>query len=157
MAWDNVKIFGKVSFTHTIIHPANGKSVGDFLGTIVKGRVDHGIGRIVPHSHRDTRSQPKRRFQFLLLLVEAKPAFNLDRALPQLLVYLGSPPSRLRRKRSNAAVYGVVSGGHSFILVTITHYGELKQSKRFEITQGDMRTVLGTAPACTLHNPAKDV
>jgi hypothetical protein len=43
--WDdiNIKIFGEVSFSHTITHPANGKLVGFFLGTIVNGRVDRGI------------------------------------------------------------------------------------------------------------------
>jgi hypothetical protein len=142
--WDNVKIFGEVSFSHTIIRPVNGKSVGDFLGIIVNGRVDHGIGRIVTHSRRDQTSQPKRRFQSLLLVVEAKTAFSLERALPQLVVYLGSlHQSRLRRGRSNATVYGVVSDGYSFIFATVTHDGVLKRSKYFEVKGGDMQTVLG--------------
>jgi hypothetical protein len=54
--WDNVKIFGKVSFSHMITRPANGKSVGDFLGIIVNGRVDHGIGRVVPYSPADKQT-----------------------------------------------------------------------------------------------------
>jgi hypothetical protein len=138
--WDNVKIFGKVSFSHMITRPANGKSVGDFLGTVVNGRVDHGIGRVVPYSCADT----KRRFQSLLLVVEAKTALNLTGALPQLVVYLGSiHQSRIQRQRRNATVYGCVSDGYSYIFVTITHEGVLKQSRRFEVTQGDMRTVLG--------------
>jgi hypothetical protein len=138
--WDNVKIFGKVSFSHMITRPANGKSVGDFLGIIVNGRVDHGIGRVVPYSPADT----KRRFQCLLLVVEAKTAFNLTRALPELVVYLASiHQSRLQRQRGNATVYGVVSDGYSYIFVTITHDGVLKQSRRFEVAGGDIQTVLG--------------
>ena len=42
--WDNIKVFGEVSFSHTITPPANGKSVGSFSGVTVNGRVDHGIG-----------------------------------------------------------------------------------------------------------------
>lgn len=142
--WDDIKVFGEVSFSHTITRPANGKSVGSFLGTIVNGRVDHGIGRVLPSVRRGAMKRPKRRFQSLLLIVEAKTALNLDHALPQLVVYLASlHQSRLQRNRSDATVYGVVSDGYAFIFVTITHGGELKQSRRFELTQGDMLTVLG--------------
>ncbi len=142
--WDNVKVFGEVSFSHTITRPANGKSVGDFLGIVIAGRVGHAIGRIVPHSRGDTTRQPKRRFQSLLLVVEAKTALNLTRALPQLVVYLASiHQSRLQRERRDATVYGVVSDGYSFIFVTITHDGKLKQSRRFEVTQGEIQIVLG--------------
>jgi hypothetical protein len=31
--WDDIKVFGEVSFSHTITRPENGKSVGSFLGT----------------------------------------------------------------------------------------------------------------------------
>jgi hypothetical protein len=144
--WDNIKMFGEVSFSHKISRPANGKSVGNFLGTVVNGRVDYGIGRVVPHSDDsdDMKKQPKRRFQSLLLVVEAKTAFNLIRALPQLVVYLASiHQSRLQRRRRNATVYGVVSDGYSYIFITIAHDGVLKQSRRFEVTDGDIRTVLG--------------
>jgi len=141
---DDIKVFGEVSFSHTITRPANGKSVGSFLGTIVSGRVDHGIGRVLLPGRRGAMKRPKRRFQSLLLIVEAKTALNLDRALPQLVVYLASlHQSRLQRNRSDATVYGLVSDGYAFIFVTITHGGVLKQSRRFEITQGDILTVLG--------------
>jgi hypothetical protein len=87
---------------------------------------------------------PKRRFQSLLLVVEAKTAFNLTRALPELVVYLASiHQSRLQRQRRDATVCGVVSDGYSYIFVTITHDGVLKQSRRFEAAQGDTRKVLG--------------
>jgi hypothetical protein len=51
--------------------------------------------------------------------------------------------SRLQRNRPDATVYGGVSNGFAFILLTITHDGVLKQSRRFEVTEGDMLTVLG--------------
>lgn len=51
--------------------------------------------------------------------------------------------SRLQRNRPDATVYGAVSNGFAFILLTITHDGVLKQSRRFEVTEGDMLTVLG--------------
>jgi hypothetical protein len=108
------------------------------------GGVDHGIGRVLLPGRSGAMKCPKRRFQSLLLVVEAKTAFNLDRALPQLVVYLASlHQSRLQRNRSDATVYGVASDGYAFIFVTITHKGVLKQSRHFEITQGDTLTVLG--------------
>ena len=64
--------------------------MSDFLGIIVNRRLDHGIGRIIPHRHDDTTTQPRRRFQSVLLVVEAKTVVNLTRALTQLVVYLAS-------------------------------------------------------------------
>jgi hypothetical protein len=140
--WDNIKVFGEVSFSHTITRPANGRSVGDFLGTIVKGRVDHGIGHVIPYSTK--ANKPRRRFHTLLLVIEAKTARNLTCALPQLVVYLASiHQSRLQQERSDATVYGVASDGYSFIFVTITHSGVVKQSRRFELAQGEIQTILG--------------
>jgi hypothetical protein len=79
---------------------------------------------------------PKRRFHSLLLIVEAKTAFNLESALPQLVVYLASlHQSRVQRNRTDATVFGAVSDGYSFEFVTITHDGELKRSRRFKITE----------------------
>jgi len=140
-----VKIFGKVSFSHKITRPANGESVENFLGTVVNGTVDRGIGRALPYSCHDipAQGQPTRRFQSLLLFVEAK-TFNINDALPQLVVYLASiHQSRLQRNRPNATVYGTVSDGYTFIFVTITHDGVLKQSRRFEVLEGEITTVLG--------------
>lgn len=110
----------------------------EFVGTTVNGRVDHGIGRVV------TSTNPKQRFQSLLLIVEAKTTINLSRATPQLVVYLGSiHQSRLQRNRRDATVYGVVSDGLLYAFVTITHDGVLKQSRRFGILEGDLETILG--------------
>jgi hypothetical protein len=103
------------------------------LGAVVYGRVAYGIGRRPPFG----------RFKSLLLIVEAS---NLDRALPQLVVYLGSLyQSRLQRNQGDATVYGVVSDGYAFIFLTITHGGELKRSRRFDINEGEvmLQTVLG--------------
>jgi hypothetical protein len=114
-----------------------------FLGTIVNGRIYRGIGRVLPYGRRGSM-KPKRCLQSLLLVVQAKTPFRLDCALPELVVYMASlHQSRLQRNRPNATVYGGVSNGFAFILLTITHDGVLKQSRRFEVTEGDMLTVLG--------------
>jgi len=137
--YDDIKIFGEVSFSHKIMQPADGTSVGDFLDTVVTGRVDHGIGRAIPYSRSDppTRSHPKRLFQSLLLV-------NLNHAMPQLVVYLASiHQSRLKNERQDASVYGAASDGKSFVFVTITHEGVFKKSRQFEIDSGELGTILG--------------
>jgi len=109
-------------------------------GIIVSGRVDHGIGRVLKTHH----NYRKRRFESLLLAVEAKTALNLISALSQLVVYLASiRQSRLSRGRSDASVYGVASDGYAFIFVTITHDGILKRSKQFDVEVGEIREILG--------------
>jgi len=109
--------------------------------TVVSGRVDHGIGITLKSRAKNT---PNRRFHSLLLVVEAKFERSVDRALPQLVVYLASlHQSRLRRLRSDASVYGLASDGYVFIFVTISHEGVLKLSKRFDVLQGDLKVVLG--------------
>ena len=141
-----MKVFGEVSFSHVITGPTNGKSAGSesFLGTIVNGRVDRAIGLVQPPSCHIPMKRPKRRFQSLLLVVQAEIPLSVDGALPELVVYLASlHQSRLQRNRSDATVYGVLSDGYAFIFVTITHDGVLKRSRQFEVTQGDTLTVLG--------------
>ena len=117
-----------------------------FLGTIVNGRIYRGIGRVLPYGRRGSM-KPKRCLQSLLLVVQAKTPFRFDCALPELVVYMASlHQSRLQRKVRNqgdATVYGAVSNGFAFILLTITHDRVLKQSRRFEVTEGEMLTVLG--------------
>lgn len=145
--YKDIAIFGEVSFSHTISRPANRSAGKSYLGTIVNGRVDHGIGRVVLSDDDSATKPPKRCFHSLLLIVEAKTALNLDSALPQLVVYLASlHQSQLQRNRRDATVYGFVSDGYAFIFVTITHGGELKQSKCFNITGGDViiQTALGS-------------
>lgn len=44
--WNDIKVFGEVSVSHTITHPTNGKSVVSFLGTTVNGRINRVIGRV---------------------------------------------------------------------------------------------------------------
>jgi hypothetical protein len=41
-------------------------------------------------------------------------------------------------------VYGVVSSGYAFIFVTISHDGVLKQSKTFDVNNGEILTILGS-------------
>jgi hypothetical protein len=54
-----------------------------------------------------------------------------------------SPSIAINRRRSNTSVYGVATDGLSFVFVTITHEGVLKQSKLFSIMHRDLPTVLG--------------
>lgn len=115
--------------------------MGSFLGTIVNGRIDRVIGRIHPPGRHGLM---KRCLQPLLLVIQPKKPLSIDCALPELVVYLASlHQSRLRRNRSDATVYGIVSDGYAFIFVTITQDGTLKPSRRFEVTKGDTQTVLG--------------
>jgi len=141
--WDDVQVFRKVSFSHTIIGPTNKNSKESLSGTIVNGRVDHGLGRILP-CRDPMKPLSKRRFQTLLVVVEVKPPYNFISSFPQLVVYLAAlHQSRLRRKRSDTSVYGVLSDGYRFTFVRITHNGSLEHSKCFDITQGDIETILG--------------
>ena len=115
--WDDIKVFGEVSSSHTISRPAEGKPLRSFLGIVVNGRVDHEIGRVlIPGSG----SPSKRRFQSLLVVVEAKTACNLTEVIPELVVYLGAPhQSRQQRNRRDCTVYGVASDRFSFIFLII--------------------------------------
>ena len=120
--------------------------MGDFLGTIVNGRVDHGIGHIIPYSCSDLsncRSHPKGLFHTLLLVVKAKATASLNHAIPQLVVYLASIHQSRLEKDNDASVYGAASDGNSFIFVTITHEGVFRKSKPFEISSGELLTILG--------------
>lgn len=70
-------------FTHKVISPAT-------PSTVVSGRVDYSIRRVLDTRAKDTVDQRRRRFYSLLLLVEAKFDLCVDFALAQLVVYLGS-------------------------------------------------------------------
>jgi hypothetical protein len=109
---------------------------------IINGRVDHGIGHvIIPGPRYDKRG---RLFQTLLTVVNAKTAGNLVEVVPELVVYLGSlHQSRHRQRRRDCTVYGVASDGYSFLFLTITHDGVLKESKHFELMLGELQLVLG--------------
>ncbi|KAM6501087.1 hypothetical protein JOM56_004101 [Amanita muscaria] len=140
--FQDIKIFGEVSFSHRITPAKDQLAPSLYLGVTVNGRVDHGLGRTI----RSLRKLGKRHFQSLLLLVDAKTAASIEAAFSQLVVYLGSlHQSRLSRHRSDASVYGVASDGYLFTFVTITHEGVLKRSKQFNIMEnpGDLVTVLG--------------
>jgi hypothetical protein len=105
----------------------------------------HGIGRVFSStpSRRGSNKCHKRRFRSLLL-IEAKTELALNPALPQLVLFPASlHQSRLQRNRSDDTIYGVVSDGCAFIFVTITHDGMLKQSKDFDVNDGEDLTVLG--------------
>jgi hypothetical protein len=74
----------------------------------------------------------------------AKFERSVDRASPELVVYLGCLyQSLLRQLRSDASVYVLASDGFVFIFVTISHEGVLKLSGAFDVLLGDLSTVLG--------------
>jgi len=141
----DIKAFGEVSFSHTITSmdgPSQSSYQSSYSGVTVNGRVDHSIGRVIPFHN----SAHKQKFQSLLLLVEAKVQDSVETAFAQLVIYLGALyQSRVSRKRRDASVYGVASDGYIYIFVTITHQGDLKQSRSFDIisTPNDLAAVLG--------------
>ena len=88
--------------------------------------MDYGIGRIL------IGDAQKRRFQSLLVIVDAKTSRAVDEALPQLLAYLACLcQSRLQGGRCDASVYGVASDRFLFLFVKITHDGVVKISRHF--------------------------
>jgi hypothetical protein len=131
--WDTVKVHCEISFTHTI------KPMPTTPKTVVGGRVDLGVGIAIR-----SKKVPSRLFHSLLLCVDAKFHGSFDNALAQLVVYLAClRQSRVNRGRSNTSVYGVATDGLSYVFVTITHEGVLKQSRLFNVMDGDLLTVLG--------------
>ena len=90
------------------------------------------------------RNVPNRLFYSLLLAVGAKSKDNVETALPQLVVYLAClHQARMACGRSDCSVYGIASDEFCFIFVMITHEGVLRTSRRFNIQQGDLQTVMG--------------
>ena len=128
--FDDVKIFGEMSFTHKT---ASGQ-------LLIKGRVDHGVGLVLSRHPRVRRT----RFESLLLAVQAKADLGPDGAVPQLAAYLASLREiRLSKNRSNASVYGVASDGYRFMFATITHDGTFQTSRTFDVAGGELGAILG--------------
>ena len=137
-AWENIRIFGEVSFTHQMLPKPPAAT------RIVTGRLDYGIGRVLPGSHTNRQKQRARRFQSLLLILEAKGQHTPGPARAQLLTYMGSlHESRIRNRRSDTSVYGVGSDGFSLEFVKIMPDGGIKFSKRFDTNPAGLQTILG--------------
>jgi hypothetical protein len=49
----------------------------------------------------------------------------------------------VQQNQSNTTIYGVISDGYAYKFLTITQNEELKQSKIFDIIDGDKLTILG--------------
>ncbi|KIL58496.1 hypothetical protein M378DRAFT_86420 [Amanita muscaria Koide BX008] len=60
-----------------------------------------------------------------------------------LVILLEHKKASARQGRSDASVYGVATDSLSYVFVTITHEGVLKQSRQFNVMKGDLSTVLG--------------
>ena len=102
--------------------------------------MDYGVGIITPG-----RKFSNRRFHSLLIAVKAKAKNNLDSAFSQLVVYLAClRQARIGRGRTDCSVYGIASDGYEFCFVTITHEGVVKVSRKFSISRGEMKTVIGS-------------
>jgi len=137
--FDNIGIHGEVSFTHTLL------TTNTYLpsNTVITGRVDHGIGRVLDSRIGNATQWHKRRFHALLLLMEAKFDGSLGQVLPQLVVYLASlRQSRIQRQRDDISVHGVASDGFRYIFVKITEDGTVMESQEYDIGRGDMTKVL---------------
>jgi hypothetical protein len=62
----------------------------------------------------------------------------------QLFTYLAClRQSRIHRCRTDTSVYGVASDGYLFDFMMITHDGNIKISRRFDASSGDILKVLG--------------
>ena len=137
--FDSIKIHGEVPFTHTLLSTSTLRP----SNTVIGGRVDYAIGRILESHAMNATLWPKRLFCSLLLLVQAKVEHGVDQALPQLIVYLASlRQSRIQRQRKDTSVYGIASDGYKFIFVKISNDGTVMLSKRYDIVIGDMMKVL---------------
>jgi hypothetical protein len=101
------------------------QSTSTRAATIGSDRLDYSICRILRHTAGDAQKQRARRFQSLLIIVEAKAQRAVNEALPQLLTYLAClHQSRLRRNRTESSVYGVASDGyltHIFLISAILY------------------------------------
>ena len=137
-SWDDVKIYGNIAFNHKTLPRSKTLQPTSPSTATVTGRLDYCIGRVLPETRR------RRRFQSLLVIVEAKAQRAVGQALPHLLAYLAClRQSRLQQNRTYASVYGISSDGYLFIFVNITHDGTVKISRNFDILQGEMPKVLG--------------
>ena len=105
----------------------------------VTGCLDYSVGRVMPTIHAGL----ERRFQCLLVIVEAKAQYIVGKFLPELLVYLAClRQSRIQRHRTDASAYGVASDGYKFLFVKITHDGTVMISRQFDAQQGQTLEIL---------------
>jgi hypothetical protein len=139
--FNDIRVHGEVSFNHEIL-PLS-KNPQQTPPTVVTGRLDYGIGRVLMSTTKATALRLRSRFQSLLVIVEAKAQRAVGAALPQLLVYLAClRQARLQRRRTDASVYGVASDGYIFCFVKITHEGTVVISRDFNVQRGEMLVVL---------------
>jgi hypothetical protein len=85
--------------------------------TTVTGCLDYSIGRILPgtaivNAQKREKRVRRRRFQSLLIIIEAKTQSQCGGARAQLLTYLAClRQSRICGRRTDTSVYGVASDG----------------------------------------------
>jgi len=137
---NEIRVYGELSFNHRMIQSTTTSSS---LPTIVTGRLDYSIGRVLAGTGGNIQLQRNRRFQSCLVIVKAKMKDTMSSGLAQLLAYLAClRQSRIRRHRTNSSVYGVASDGYAFVFVTITDDGSVKRSRVFDVRFGEMEKVL---------------
>ena len=146
MPWQNIQVYGEVSFTHSVpLGPTTVSSTSSYKRLTVTGRLDYSIGRMLGGTAVNDQKRRVRRFQSLLIIVEAKAHRAVDQAAKQLLLtYLAClRQSRVRGHRTDTSVYGVASDGYFMEFVMITHDGRVKISRRFDVCAGDILKILG--------------
>lgn len=122
-------VYGEIAFRHLLLSSRSRK-------IIFNGCVDYSIGRALLSLHPNNPLQ--KHFQSLVLLAEAKVGSTVERAVPQLFIYLASiRQSREARGRTDTAVYGVANDGFRWKFVMITHSGLIKVSAPFTTTFPD--------------------
>ncbi|KAG2366845.1 hypothetical protein BDR07DRAFT_1352102 [Suillus spraguei] len=99
----------------------------------VFGCVDYAVGHAFLHWEPGNLFSDKR-FQSLILIVQAKVGSTVYCIVPQLLVYLACiRQSREARGRSDTTVYGAASNGYFWRFAMITHSGVIKVSQPFSV------------------------
>jgi len=134
--YHDIQIYGEVAFIQKVNLNAQPSNI------MVTGRIDHGIGRVID----GLSDSVKRRFQTLLLIIEAKTKDNLPKAFAQLLTYLAAlRQARMHRQRPDLSVYGLATDGYKYQFVMIDHDGVVKTSAVFDVNvrPEDLLVVLG--------------
>ena len=75
-------MYGEVSFNHRILFQFTTTSVSTRSVTIISDCLDYGVSRILSRTTRDAQKQRARRFQSLLMIVEAKAQRAVNETIP---------------------------------------------------------------------------
>jgi len=137
--YSKIKVYREVTFNHEVLPRSKTLQHTSARAMTVTGCLDYSVGRVMPTIHAGL----ERRFQCLLVIVEAKARYLVSEVLSELLVYLAClRQSRIQRHRTDASAYGVASDGYKFLFAKITHDGTVMISRQFDVQQGQTLEIL---------------